>query len=105
MQTLGTLKAGATLAFYVDIKDGDVAITGVASNLKCQVRTRASKLLSELSVREDQSIPGRYYFETPVGVSTSAWTGIVQMDIRYKTETVASYTETFLLAIEPGITQ
>ena len=105
MQTLGTLKAGSTLVFYVDVKDNGVAVSGIASYLKCQVRTRASKLLCELSVREDSSESGRYYFEMPNTYSTSTWTGIVYMDIRYKNGTTTSYTETFLLSIEPGITQ
>ena len=99
--TAGTIKSGNTLAFYIDLADGDEPIIGAASKLASQVRSSTDKLLADLDITEIDEIPGRYLMRT---ATSKSWASPVFCDIQYTDGGVITSTQTFQFIVEKAIT-
>lgn len=106
-ETLGTLKQGDTLAFYLDLKVGGVAVTGAESKLRCQVRSpNYETVYTELVVTESIEKPGRYIFKTAEKGESQDWpVGDCILDVEYTDGEVVSSSKTMKLKIEKDVTR
>ena len=99
-----SIKRGDTFGFSNAITedDGVTAITGIASELKCQIRNRNDELIEELTITESTETPGTYFF---VAGDTSEWAiATYKMDIQRTSADTTTSTETILINIEKDVT-
>jgi len=99
--TAGTIKSGNTLAFYIDLADGDDPIVGASLKLSSQVRSSTDKLLADLDITEVEGTPGRYLMRA---ATDKSWTSPVFCDIQYADGGVITSTQTFQFIVEKAIT-
>lgn len=99
--TAGTIKSGNTLAFYIDLADGDDPIVGASLKLSSQVRSSTDKLLADLDITEVEGAPGRYLLRA---ATDKSWTSPVFCDIQYADGGVITSTQTFQFIVEKAIT-
>ena len=103
MQTV-SIKRGDTFGFSNAITedDGVTAITGIASELKCQIRNRNDELIEELTITESTETPGTYVF---LAGDTSEWAiTTYKMDIQRISAGTTTSTETIFINIEKDVT-
>ena len=99
--TAGTIKSGNTLAFYIDLADGDDPVIGAAAKLFCHVRNSNDRLLAEMDISEIEATPGRYLLRTQTDKS---WVSPVFCDIQYVDGAIITSTQTFQFIVERAIT-
>ena len=98
-----SIKRGDTFGFSNAITedDGVTAITGIASELKCQIR-KNDELIEELTITESTETPGTYVF---LAGDTSEWAiTAYEMDIQRTSADTTTSTETILINIEKDVT-
>jgi len=104
MQTLATHKRGDTFAYYAAITSAEGnPLTGIAANLKCQIRNSLDKLISDVKIEETVT-PGEYKFSV---ASTADWSVANKyMDIQY-TDAEGSIvsSETLVIPVEKDVTE
>ena len=100
--TAGTVKSGNTLAFYIDLADGDNPVVGADAKLSCQVRSANDNLLATMDISEVSDTPGRYLLRTQTNHN---WTSPVQCDIQYVDGDIVTSTQTFQFIVERSITR
>lgn len=99
-----SIKRGDTFGFSNAITedDGVTAITGIASELKCQIR-KNDELIEELTITESTETPGTYIF---LAGDTSEWAiTAYEMDIQRTSADTTTSTETILINIEKDVTR
>ena len=100
-----SIKRGDTFGFSNAITedDGVTAITGIASELKCQIRNRNDELIEELTITESTETPGTYVF---LAGDTSEWAiSTYKMDIQRTSADTTTSTETILINLEKDVTR
>lgn len=100
--TAGTIKSGNTLAFYIDLADGDDPVIGAEAKLTCQVRNANDRLLATMDISEVVATPGRYLLRTQ---TESNWPSPVLCDIQYVDGDIITSTQTFQFVVEKAITR
>ena len=98
-----SIKRGDTFGFSNAITedDGVTAITGIASELKCQIR-KNDELIEELTITESTETPGTYVF---LAGDTSEWAiTAYEMDIQRTSADTTTSTETILINIKKDVT-
>lgn len=105
--SIGKLKQGDTLAFYIDLEAGGSPIVGAESKLRCQVRDKKmSALYGELTITADANTQGRYLVQTTTRGETQDWApGEATLDIQYTDGNIVKSTETLLITIEKDVTR
>lgn len=97
------LKRGDTLKWYVMLTDSDgAAITGIAENLKCQIRDSIDGLVDDVTITETE-IPGQYLFT--VSSTEDFPVGLLYSDIELTDEVGTKSSETFSITIEKDVTK
>ena len=99
--TAGTIKSGNTLAFYIDLADGDDPVTGAEAKLSCQVRNSNDRLLATMDISKVDATPGRYLLRTQTDKS---WASPILCDIQYVDGDIITSTQTFQFVVERSIT-
>lgn len=103
--SLGAVKRGDTVAFSLELMDGDSPVTGVAASLKCQIREKEnskSSLLGQFDVVENHDNPGVYSFLFEG--DTRSWPSKVYFDIEWESDGTISSSDSFLIKIKEDIT-
>lgn len=105
--SIGKLKQGDTLAFYIDLAADGNPIVGAESKLRCQVRDKKMHALyGELAITEDANVDGRYLVQTAIKGETQNWAvGDATLDIQYTDGDIVKSTETLVLTIERDVTR
>ena len=99
-----SLKRGDTFGFSAAITedDGVTAITGIASELRCQVRNINDELIEELTITESTETPGTYVFLA--GDTSECAITAYEMDIQRTSADTTTSTETISINIEKDVT-
>ncbi|KMO87157.1 hypothetical protein AB840_03740 [Megasphaera cerevisiae DSM 20462] len=99
-----TLKQGATLANSFSIQDGSTPITGIANQLKAQVRDSAGALLSTLVIAETATA-GTYTMVSPDSTENWPLAG-AYLDFKYTTtDGIIISSETLFIRMVREVTQ
>ena len=99
-----TLKQGATLANSFSIQAGSSPITGIANQIKAQVRDGAGTLLSTLVIAETATA-GTYTMVSPDSTENWPLAG-VYLDFKYTaTDGIVISSETLFIRIVREVTQ
>ena len=102
MITLDTFKRGDTFAFISKMTDlAGLPVTGVAANLKAEVRTNAGVKLSDCVITETDTL-GSYLFKVS---DTTKWpVTTIFTDIQYTGNGVVTSSNTIAIPVEKDIT-
>ena len=100
-----TIKRGDSFNFSAAITDdSDVAISGIASKLKCQIRDLDGNLITEMTITEGGTA-GTYIFRSG---DTSNWAADEKLycDIQYTdADGIIASTETFGITVREDVTR
>lgn len=100
-----TLKRGDTLSFIVTRKDDQgQPLTGDASKLKSQLRTREDKLAAEFSITETET-PGDYLFKVDAQTTKDFRPGELYFDIEYRDDDIVYSSETMTVNVIKDVTR
>jgi hypothetical protein len=103
MQTLPSFKRGDTFSFIAAIASvSGTPLTGEASNLLCQVRNKADKLYSDLTITETTP-SGSYLFITNDTLDWPCGTDLY-LDIQYTKSGIVTSSETIIIPVEKDMT-
>lgn len=97
-----TLKRGDTFSFSTNLTDniGNI-LTGITSNLKCQIRDSMDRLVSEMTIEETDT-PGEYIFKVDDTINFPIQ--ILYFDIEYIDQDITVSSETFEIEVVKDVT-